>query len=352
MRPWFLVLWLRKRRRRKRLLAYLHRKRLARTVLADSYRKAWVRCLAKNVVMELHLGFRDDQAKVQKTSRVLEMLRCTSTVVQFFRTIGVKRPEQLALELRALGIHRIADFKSADWQLCRDKLRFHSGEQQLIEKGIRRLQEGSLLWHYHLPRSPCPSVSCSSSAPPWHSWALWVSRCPPYFGLSASSRVLLADRQTCRAVDLRKGSRLLSFDFQAKALKVAKVREVCPGLLQQLTRWLPGSSVEVIEICVRSHDMEHLSLRVAYGQVFWCMDGGTARWAAAGCNRHLRGGAVAQELREEQKLIRRDGMACVVTRIAGCAPSMLDVGAGLVHIDVSGSGAIFIDGFLALATET
>ena len=257
----------------------------------------------------------------------------------FLEQAHTLRPQQLAAELEAKGCHRIEDLAPL---LQRDpdlwsKMRLHSGHEKKLLESIKFSIDGS--WPSNA-LVPAPVV-CKAKLDFPHKQKSWCSLLP-------TSTVVLADRRSQRATELRTGARIQSFDVKQSRMANTKVERCSQEPLSQfgvrMMRHVYKSSKEaLIKVTLFDQMMTQYTLVVLEGQPLWALTQEGYSWVSAG-----KGDTQEMpSLKLGDKLVHYRKHLCVVVDVNPVQPSTITD--RLVHVSLQGIPNIFMDGFLAAA---
>ena len=255
----------------------------------------------------------------------------------FLEQTHTLRPRQLAAELEAKGCHRVEDLIQL---LQRDpefwaKMRLHSGHENRLVQSIQFSMDGS--WPSNA-LVPAPVVCKSKLDFPKKQ----KSSCY----LLPSSSVVLADRRSQQATDLRSEARIQSFDVLRSRITNTKVERCSQESLGYLgVRMMQNvyqrSTQTHIKVTLFDRTMKQYTLEVLEGQPLWALTHEGYAWVSAG-----KGEKAMASLKVGDKLVHYRKHLCVVVDVSTNLPSFAD---RLVHVSLQGIPTIFMDGFLAAA---
>lgn len=280
---------------------------------------------------------------IARTAYLPKPLDQTMPVKTFLEQAKASRPQQLAAELQSKGCHRVEDLGPL---LDRDpelwtKMRLHSGHEKKLVQSIQFSMHGS--WPEN-SLVPAPVVSKSKfDFPHKHKSSCY---------LLATSSIVLADRRSVRASQLRAPARLQSFDVQRSHIANTKVegcsQESWGHFSHRMIRRFYHNSEALYRVTLLDQMMKQYTLVVMEGQPLWGLTQEGYSWLCAGKGREQDPSAVAS-LTVGDKLVHHTKKLCVVVEISPWPPNSTDQ--RLVHLSLQGIPTIFIDGFLASASD-
>ena len=299
--------------------------------------KADDRMLAREV---LKMAYHSASWRINaQAAYVPQPLNQTMTIRTFLEQAKALRPQQLAAELQSKGCHRVADLGpllEREPELW-NRMRFHSGHRKRLVQSIQFSMDGS--W----PESslvPAP-VACKFKLDFPHKQK---SSCY----LLPSSTIVLADRRSQNAWQLRAGARIQSFDVQRNHIANTKV-ERCSGeswvrLADRIAKSFCNSGEAVFEVILLDQTMKPYTLVVLEEQPLWGLTQEGYSWVCAGKGHYQE----MSSLTIGDKLVHYSKKLCAVVEISPMQPSTFPD--RLVHLSLQGVPTIFIDGFLASAS--
>lgn len=279
---------------------------------------------------------------IARTAYLPKPLDQTMPVKTFLEQAKASRPQQLAAELQSKGCHRVEDLGPL---LDRDpelwtKMRLHSGHEKKLLQSIQFSMHGS--WPTN-SLVPAPVVSKSKlDFPQKHKSSCY---------LLATSAIVLADRRSVRASQLRAPARLQSFDVQRSHIANTKVegcsQESWGHLGHRMIKRFCQNSEALYRVTLLDQMMKQYTLVVLEGQPLWGLTHEGYSWLCAG-NGHEQDPS-ASSLTVGDKLVHHTKKLCVVVEISPWQPPS-STDQRLVHLSLQGIPTIFIDGFLASAS--
>lgn len=260
-------------------------------------------------------------------------------IKDFLEQAHTLHPQQLAAELEAKGCRRIEDLApllQSDPDLW-SKMRLHSGHEKKLLESIKFSIDGS--W----PSNALVPAPVDRKAK-IHFPHKQKSRC----SLLPTSTVVLADRRSQRATELRTGARIQSFDVQQSRMANTKVERCSQDSLTQvglrmMQHVYNNSKEALIKVTLFDQMMKQYTLVVLEGQPLWALTQKGYSWVSAGKGKTQE----MPSLKLGDKLVHYRKCLCVVVDVHPVQPStIID---RLVHVSLQGIPNIFMDGFLAAA---
>lgn len=256
-------------------------------------------------------------------------------IKDFLEQAHTLHPQQLAAELEAKGCHRIEDLApllQSDPDLW-SKMRLHSGHEKKLLDSVKFSIDGS--WPSNA-LVPAPVV-CKAKVHFPHKQKSCCSLLP-------TSTVVLADRRSQRATELRTGARIQSFDVQQSRMANTKVERCSQDSLTQVgIRMMRRSKEALIKVTLFDQMMKQYTLVVLEGQPLWALTQEGYSWVSAGKGYTQE----MSSLKLGDKLVHYRKHLCVVVDVNSVQPSTITD--RLVHVSLQGIPNIFMDGFLAAA---